>query len=58
MITSESRVSYPDPDSSGQWIRIRIPIRNPDADPGEQKGTTKVEFILEISCFEVVGVLF
>jgi hypothetical protein len=36
-----SRVADPDPDwiriQSGQWIRIRIHILNPDPDPGGQK---------------------
>jgi hypothetical protein len=39
---------------SGQWIRICI--RNPD--PGGQKWPTEVEKIKEISCFEVLDVLF
>jgi hypothetical protein len=41
------RVSDPDPDwiriHSGQWIRIRNHIWNPDLDPGGQKLRTKVE---------------
>ncbi len=41
---------------SGQWIRICI--LNPDPDPRGQKGPTKVEKNLEISCFEVLDVLF
>jgi hypothetical protein len=52
------RVSDPDwiRIQSGQWIRKRI--RNPDPDPGGQKLTTRVETNLEISCFEVLDVLF
>jgi hypothetical protein len=35
---------------SGQWIQIR--------DPGGKKWTTKIEKSSEISCFEVLDVLF
>ncbi len=56
------RASDPDPYririQSGQWIRLRIHIQNPDPDPGGQKLPTKVEKNLEISCFEVLDVLF
>jgi hypothetical protein len=31
---------------------------NPDPDPGGQKLLTKVDFFMEISCFEVLDVLF
>jgi hypothetical protein len=57
-----SRVSDPDPDGiriqSGQWIRIRIHILNPDPDPGGQKWPTKLEKNQEVSCFQVLDVLF
>ncbi len=45
---------------SAQWIRIHIQIRNPypDPDPGGQKWPAKTEKSLEISCFEVLDVLF
>ncbi len=45
---------------SGQWSRNRICIRNPDQDrdPGGQKWPTKVGKNQEISCFEVLDVLF
>jgi len=52
----------PDPDPyqnvtyQYRWIRIRIP--NTDPDPGGQKLPKKVEKISEISCFEVLDVLF
>jgi hypothetical protein len=52
-------VSVSDPDpwiQSGQWIRIRI--LNPDPVSGGQKLLTKVEKNVEISCFEVLDVLF
>jgi hypothetical protein len=39
---------------SYQWIRIR----NPDPDPEGQKLATKIEKSYEISCFEVLDVLF
>ncbi len=45
-LREETRVADPDPDpywiriQSGQWIRIRI--RNPDPDQGEQKWPTSV----------------
>ncbi len=39
---------------SGQWIRIR----NPYPDPEGQKGPTKIEKTSEMSCFEVLDVLF
>jgi hypothetical protein len=56
------RVSDPDPYwiriQSAQWIRIRTRIRNPDPDPGGQKLPTKAEKNYEISCFEVLDVLF
>jgi hypothetical protein len=52
------RVSDPDPDwiriQSGQWIRIQ----NSDPDPGGQKMSHKKGENLEISCFEVLDVLF
>jgi hypothetical protein len=55
-------VSDPDPYwiriQSGQCIRIRLCIRNPDPDPGGQKWLKKVEKIKKISCFEVLDVLF
>jgi hypothetical protein len=35
-------VSDPDPYWIGQWIRIRISIRNPDPDPEGLKGPTRV----------------
>jgi hypothetical protein len=46
----QASVLDPDPDS----------IRSvyPDLDPGEQKWHTKIEENLEISCFEVLDVLF
>jgi hypothetical protein len=41
---------------SGQLIRIRN--QNPDPDPGGQKLLTKVGKNCEISCFEVLDILF
>jgi hypothetical protein len=43
---------------SGQWIRIRIWIRNPDPDPGGQKSPTKNGKNLDIEFFEVLNILF
>ncbi len=42
------------------WIRtrIRIQIADPDKDPGGQKWPQKIEKSTEISCFEVLDVLF
>ncbi len=51
---SVTRVADLDPDSIGQWIRIR----NPDPYPGGQKWPTKVENFVESSCFEVLDGLF
>jgi hypothetical protein len=57
--------SVSDPDSyciriqSCQGIRIRtVPIRKPYPDPGEQKGLIEVGKNLDISCFEMLDVLF
>jgi hypothetical protein len=43
---------------TGQWIRIRIQNPDPDTDPGGQKCPTKVGKNSEISCFQVLDVLF
>jgi hypothetical protein len=40
------------------WIRIRVDFGQPDPDPGGQKLPTKIEKGEEISCFEVLDVLF
>ncbi len=40
------------------WIRIRIRIPYADPDPGGQKWPTKTEKSDEISCFELLDVLF
>jgi hypothetical protein len=39
-------------------IRIRIDIGRLDPDPGGQKLPTKIEKSEEISCFEILDVLF
>jgi hypothetical protein len=59
------RIRDPDPYSeSGSvfgiriWIRIRIRNHDPNPDPGGQKLPRKVEFFIEISCCEVLDILF
>jgi hypothetical protein len=43
---------------SGSRFGILIQVRNPDPDAGGQKWPTKIEKSEEISCFEVLDVLF